>query len=308
MTQGFYEQLGVRPDEDAATLRKAYHRQVARLTKRARQLREQGGDVSQLELARKQLDEAWEVLSIPSRRQRYDVMLAFMERDIESSIDAEGLWAKVGAQLVPPSVAAATRLIAKTTKLAVEPVGEEDVPSAGMEPSIAPSPAPLAPTMVPADTAFSEVQPTEIPTAAEPTEVPGPPPITLPRPRPVLKLGEEHPLKVVEGTPRASSVIVLPADAPRQKTLTPDETDRLTDLWGYTGGLLRAVREAKGITLDEVASSTRISVRYLQAIESDAHERLPSATFVRGYVREIARLLKLDEEAVVAGYMRRLQG
>jgi cytoskeleton protein RodZ len=76
---------------------------------------------------------------------------------------------------------------------------------------------------------------------------------------------------------------------------------------GYSGGLLRAVREAKGITLQEVADSTRISVRYLEAIEGDAHDRLPSATFVKGYVREVSRLLKLDEESVVTGYMRRLQ-
>lgn len=156
--------------------------------------------------------------------------------------------------------------------------------------------------MVPADTSYSEISPTEVP--SEPSVLP--PPVTLPRPRPVLQLNESRSLKIVEGTPAASSVIVLPADAPRQKTLTGDQVVQLTDLWGYSGGLLRAVREAKGVTLDEVASSTRISVRYLQAIESDAHERLPSATFVRGYVREIARLLKLDEEAVVSGYMRRL--
>lgn len=304
MTQGFYEQLGVRPDEDAATLRKAYHRQVARLTKRARQLREHGGDVSQIELARTQLDEAWEVLSIPARRQRYDVMLAFMEREPEASIDADGLWARIGGELVPPSVAAATRLVAKITKLAVDPVGELDEPSPGI--AVPPSPTvapPHAPTMVPADTSYSEISPTEVP--AEPS-IPAPTPLAMPRPRPVVQLNEQRSLKVVEGTAAASSVIVLPADAPRQKTLTNEEVSRLTDLWGYSGGLLRAVREAKGITLDEVASSTRISVRYLQAIESDAHERLPSATFVRGYVREIARLLKLDEEAVVSGYMRRL--
>ncbi|MCA9572762.1 MAG: helix-turn-helix domain-containing protein, partial [Myxococcales bacterium] len=132
--------------------------------------------------------------------------------------------------------------------------------------------------------------------------------IVLPRPRPVVQVAENPSLKVVEGSPRASSVIVLPADTPRQKTLTPAEVSALVDMHGYSGRLLQAVREAKGVTLPEVADATRISLRYLQAIESDAHERLPSATFVRGYVKEIARMLKLDEEAVVAGYMRRLSG
>ena len=43
-----------------------------------------------------------------------------------------------------------------------------------------------------------------------------------------------------------------------------------------------------------------------QAIEGDDHGSLPSATFVKGYVREMARMLKLDEQVVVEGYMARL--
>jgi cytoskeleton protein RodZ len=62
------------------------------------------------------------------------------------------------------------------------------------------------------------------------------------------------------------------------------------------------------LALQEVSETTRISARYLEAIESDQHDRLPSATFVRGYVREMARLLALDEEATVSGYMRRFSG
>ena len=40
----------------------------------------------------------------------------------------------------------------------------------------------------------------------------------------------------------------------------------------------------------------------------DQFDALPSATFVRGYVREMARLLGLHEEQVVTGYMRRFSG
>lgn len=301
MTQGFYEQLGVSADADAEALRTAYHKQVARLAKRFKQLREQGGDTTQLELARAQLDEAWAVVSVPSRRQRYDAMVAFLESEPNPGIDSEGLWSAVADALVPPSVAAAAALVKRSTKLQVPEVGKPPRTEA----------KPRRPTPVP----FTEASTTPTlapPTlATEATEDDGPtaPVIPVPRPRPVVKLVPEEPkpdLKVVEGSPRASSVIVLPPDAPRQKTLTTDEVARLTDLHGYSGGLLRAVREAKGITLQEVADSTRISVRYLEAIEGDAHDRLPSATFVKGYVREVSRLLKLDEESVVTGYMRRL--
>lgn len=318
MTQGFYEQLGVAPDVDSTSLRKAYHRQVARLTKRTRQLREQGGDTTQLELARQQLEEAWEVLSVPSRRQRYDVLLAFLDREVAPDLDAAGLWEEVGSELVPPAVAAATRLVAAITRLKLEPVGAND-PSPAPAPAPAAPAAPQSPTMVPAtsyDTSFTE-GPTEVPRLAPRADfaAPGsatPPPVTasptiaLPTPKP--RLAPDNDLRIVDGARTSSPVIVLPADAPRQRTLSPAEVSALVDMHGYSGRLLKAVREAKGVTLQEVADSTRISLRYLQAIESDAHERLPSATFVRGYVKEIARLLKLDEDAVVAGYMRRITG
>jgi len=302
MTQGFYEQLGVAPDADADSLRDAYHRQVARLAKRRRQLREQGGDTGQLDLARAQLDEAWAVLSIPARRQRYDAMLEFLDGEPGAGTDSDTLWSAVSDALVPPSTAAAAAILQRATKLVLPPVGKPPV----VQPKH-PSPAPFAdagttPTLSPLTMA---TEATETGTPA------GHPRISVPRPAPVVKLNpppaEPKPdLVVVQGTASASSVIVLPPDAPRQRTLSDDEIAKLTDVHGYSGSLIRAVREAKSITLQQVADSTRISVRYLEAIESDAHERLPSATFVKGYVREVARLLKLDEESVVTGYMRRL--
>jgi cytoskeletal protein RodZ len=74
---------------------------------------------------------------------------------------------------------------------------------------------------------------------------------------------------------------------------------------GYTGALLRSVREARKIALQDMSDTTRISTRYLEAIESDQYDVLPSATFVRGYIREMARMLNMDVEQVVEGYMAR---
>lgn len=336
MTQGFYEQLGVHPDADRDTLRDAYHRQVARLVKRTRQLHEQGVDTGPLDLTRAQLDEAWAVLSVPTRRQRYDAMLRFLETE-RSGVGSEALWAEVGPSLVPPSVAAAAALLGRATQLDLPKVGRPPAIQAPARPMPTSGDPGTTPTLAPA-TAVDATDATEATHPGRPAAHPG---ITAPRPKPVIALPRPAPVasitpvahlqavptdprpthptevrpadaradfKVVEGTPRASSVIVLPADAPRQKTLTPDEVARLVDIHGYSGGLLRAVREAKGVALSEVAQTTRISVRYLEAIEGDAHDRLPSSTFVKGYVREIARLLKLDEEAVVRGYMLRVQG
>lgn len=307
MTQGFYEQLGVTPDADAETLRQAYHRQVARVTKRRRELAAQGGDTQPLDLTRAKLDEAWSVLSVPARRQRYDAMLQFLDEGTEPE-SADALWEAVGGRLVPPSVAAAAGLLSKATGLALPNLADElpepepaGFPEAATTPTLAPTPTLAEPTAL-----GDATQPTAVPSPSIAATEPGGPSAPVVNLTDVTRdLGGPRALKVVDQ--KAAPVLVLPQDAPRQKTLTPDQIGQLTDAHGYSGGLLRAVREAKGITLQEVADSTRISVRYLQAIEADAHDRLPSAPFVKGYVREVARLLKLDDEAVVAGYMRRMQ-
>lgn len=307
MTQGFYEQLGVQPDADAETLRQAYHRQVARVTKRRKELAAQGGDGGQFDRVRAQLDEAWEVLSVPARRQRYDSMLRYFDAGAEAAT-ADALWQAVGGHLVPPSVAAAARLLEAATSLSVPAIGDAPPAPPPVTHDVFPE-EPTSPTLAPPTLVTSvteRLSEASSPTLTVPTLTPAAPaPPALGMPRPTLVQRTESDLKVVDGA-RSSPVIVLPKDVPRQKTLANDLVTQLTDTHGYSGALLRAVREAKGITLEQVADSTRISVRYLQAIEADAHERLPSATFVKGYVREVARLLKLDDEAVVAGYMRRL--
>jgi hypothetical protein len=99
-----------------------------------------------------------------------------------------------------------------------------------------------------------------------------------------------------------------PVPAPRVVALTAEVVTALVDDHGYSGRLLAAVRSRMGLTLQDVADHTRISLKYLEALEGHNPTQLPSSTFVRGYVREVARLYQLDVDAVVAGYMRRFDG
>jgi flagellar biosynthesis protein FlhG len=75
----------------------------------------------------------------------------------------------------------------------------------------------------------------------------------------------------------------------------------------FTGALLRKVRESHGIDLAEVASSTKISLAHLSAIEDERYDDLPAEVYVRGFVQQIARQLKLDPAQVVKTYMRRMR-
>lgn len=152
------------------------------------------------------------------------------------------------------------------------------------------------------------------PTADRGSVVPLPGLRTAPTPAPALRVVESAPpVVMMPEPPRPEAPRTEPprSEAPRprrvEKPVSAEDIARLVDTYGYTGQLLRSVREARGLTVQELSETTRISVRYLEAIEGDGFDALPSSTFVRGYVREMARLLKLDEAAVVNGYMRRLQ-
>lgn len=104
----------------------------------------------------------------------------------------------------------------------------------------------------------------------------------------------------------------VPAPAPRPELVMPqpslpslpkDPVARMAVQHGLTGSFLRAVREHRGMSLDELSRATRISTRYLTAIEDDAHGRLPSATFVRGYLKQVQRTLELDGHDVIDSFM-----
>ncbi len=65
------------------------------------------------------------------------------------------------------------------------------------------------------------------------------------------------------------------------------------------GASLRRERELRGVTLQEIAAATKIGVSMLQAIEDDRLDKLPQGLFVRGFVREYARFLALDEQKIL---------
>jgi cytoskeleton protein RodZ len=66
---------------------------------------------------------------------------------------------------------------------------------------------------------------------------------------------------------------------------------------------LKRERDKKKITLDQVAVSTKISVRMLRAIEDEKFDQLPGGIFNKGFVRAYARHLGMDDEKAVADYL-----
>lgn len=66
------------------------------------------------------------------------------------------------------------------------------------------------------------------------------------------------------------------------------------------GMLLRRARERAGLSIDAVAQQLKLAPRQVTALEDGDFGALPGRTFVRGFVRNYARLLRLDPDATVA--------
>jgi len=70
------------------------------------------------------------------------------------------------------------------------------------------------------------------------------------------------------------------------------------------GEQLRLAREARGLPLREISNQTRISMRYLEAIESNDYKRLPGGIFNRSFVKAYAKCIGFDEKQAIEGYTR----
>ena len=72
---------------------------------------------------------------------------------------------------------------------------------------------------------------------------------------------------------------------------------------GSFGDRLRREREQRGITLDDVALTTKIRAGLLKALEEEKFDQLPGGIFNKGFVRAYARHLGIDEDQAVADYL-----
>ncbi|MFQ5349351.1 MAG: helix-turn-helix domain-containing protein, partial [Thermoanaerobaculia bacterium] len=69
------------------------------------------------------------------------------------------------------------------------------------------------------------------------------------------------------------------------------------------GGWLRRQRELRQVSLREIADVTKISIRYLEALEENRFDVLPAPVFAKGFLREYARYVGLDPDEVVNTYL-----
>ncbi|GAO35556.1 hypothetical protein SCT_0947 [Sulfuricella sp. T08] len=76
--------------------------------------------------------------------------------------------------------------------------------------------------------------------------------------------------------------------------------EQQTEVRPSAGKTLAEARERLGLSVAEVARQLRLSSRQIEALEADDHASLPGETFLRGFLRNYAKLLQLDPEALLA--------
>ena len=88
--------------------------------------------------------------------------------------------------------------------------------------------------------------------------------------------------------------------------MSADKKESAVEIDGQSPGeYLKAAREAKGHSLDEIARVTKISKRLLEALETDQLEILPAPAFTRGFIKAYCRFVKIDPEVAVTEYSKR---
>ena len=68
------------------------------------------------------------------------------------------------------------------------------------------------------------------------------------------------------------------------------------------GSHLKHEREMRGISLEEIAASTKIQIQYLQALENNQFDELPGEIFVKGFIRSYGKTIGCNAEDLISAY------
>jgi flagellar biosynthesis protein FlhG len=131
-----------------------------------------------------------------------------------------------------------------------------------------------------------------------------PPPVALPGPR-----EEPVPSPVSAATstwPASVRMEPVPPIVPLREAAAPPAAAPLVLAEPVTGPALRRFREQVGVSLRDIATRSKVGVRYLEYIEQDRHRDLPAPVYLRGFLQEYARAVGLDPKRTAEAYLAKV--
>jgi flagellar biosynthesis protein FlhG len=115
-----------------------------------------------------------------------------------------------------------------------------------------------------------------------------------PRPTPVAAQSGAHPATPVKPE--------RPEETPPRVEIEEPAISTETE---FTGELLRRLREARGIDLVEISQRTKVGIGHLRSIEDENWRAMPATVYLRGFLVEYARYMRLDVPQVTRTYLAR---
>lgn len=136
------------------------------------------------------------------------------------------------------------------------------------------------------------------------------PTATLPEPQLANANPEAEPVLVLTPpTPQAIAINPAAQAAPPEPLVAEPPTQIQVVLQldppndRMDGAYLRAVRELRGISLEKLSQTLKITQTQLECIETHRFEKLPAAVYLRGFLRSYARFVGVDADRLVVDYM-----
>lgn len=112
-------------------------------------------------------------------------------------------------------------------------------------------------------------------------------------------------------TPPSSAIPAMPPPRTQNREETPTRValpePEITSDTEFTGSLLKRIRESRGIELVDIANKSKIGVPHFRAIEDEKWEAMPAIVYLRGFLVEYARYMRLPVEQVTRTFVQRYQ-
>jgi len=278
MPQNFYEILGVSSKASMPDIQTAYKRRLGQLVHRKHEAERSDASLVALLREERNLREAVDALTNNKRRRQYDIFREASEYSFPS--DGEQLWELAQTAMVDQTVLDSLRLLASLTRLPLQDLSLLQTPKQQNyeEAKTIPRVENIGPLR-------SKAQQKEMLTS-----------IPKKQQRSVISKQriEEKPAHFKERKNDRT------ANTKKSPKFTLEE---LAKKYGHDGRFLRAVREARGYSIAQVSQLTRITPNYIMAIEQNAFAKLPSSTYVKGYIKSLVRTLEIEDRAVVDDFM-----
>jgi curved DNA-binding protein CbpA len=268
----WYDVLEVAEQATAAEIQKAYERALALVEGRSI-----GGylmlDPLAAESARADVEAAYAVLGDAERRRAYDERLAASNIKPQAPPEQPP---PLEPEPAPPEPQEMPEVLEAKAILGVESAPPRtSTPPLKILAPVAEGAPPPKPKSIP-------------PIKFEPVVAEPPPPAASSAPAPPTAPQVTLPPHVEAGEPRPTTNATLPPGA------LPDE---------ITGAVLKELREQRGLSLDQLAEQTKVRKPYLRAIEEQDLPNLPDRVYLRGFLTQVARVLRLDRQRVADGYL-----